>query len=221
MSDLLNQYLERLPSHFYKDKDSNNYKLFQILAEQGESKQTILRIMQQYEDIDQAEGQKLDFHGQDVGCERGNMDDVEYRKRIKIQIIINLSEADIEAINTILTAYMGEDFLRLEEGWSSDFEEPASLLFHFSQSTKEIPYQLLRQIKPAGVMIITLINQMLEHLKLSGLSYTFPVKYRITNKFRTAPMPGMKADVPLVVQGNTYDFKVKYPVCGKFSAGGD
>jgi hypothetical protein len=159
--------LDRLPSHFNKSEDSNNYKLLSIVARQSEDNTALYRAIQRFWDVDQTEGIGLDRLGKDEGINRGSYDDETYRKMIKIQYIVNLSEGDIESINTILRAYMGDGFLNVEEGWNTSFKEPASIVFNVTK-VKDFPFALINKIKPAGVGAIVSAKKVMESTLFFG-----------------------------------------------------
>ncbi|MBU5214346.1 DUF2612 domain-containing protein [Heyndrickxia oleronia] len=220
MSEALDLLLSRLPGHFKKDKDSNNYKLLSLVAKESEDNQLLADTIQKFWDVDHSEGTGLDRLGKDEGLSRGSYDDETYRKLIKIQYVVNLSEGDRESINTILRAYMGDHFLSIQEGWESIFDEPASMLINLSNKVESFPYSLMDRIKPTGVSVYTMVSELVNYLKLSGRAYTFLVNYRVTNRFKTAPVPGAKIDIPLVLSANSYTFNVNYKRCGAFRTGG-
>lgn len=153
MSNKLQTLLERMPQHFAHSPDSNNYKLLSIIAENGNENKLIFDTILKFWNVDQSEGVGLDRLGKDEGISRGNWTDKEYRKMIKIQCIINLSEGDIPTMNTILEAYLGDDFLGLEEGWVR-YNKPASLVVETKPSEQTLPFDLLQKIKTAGVGLV-------------------------------------------------------------------
>ncbi|QTD40621.1 hypothetical protein [Sporosarcina sp. Te-1] len=119
----LDLLLKRLPSHYNKSTDSNNYKALSLVAKHIEANGNLYKTIQKFWDVDQAEGAGLDRLGKDEGISRGSFDDETYSKMIKIQYIVNMSEGDIESLNAILTAYMGDGFVNIEEGWNSFLRE--------------------------------------------------------------------------------------------------
>lgn len=149
----LDTLLNRLPSHFNKSPESNNYKAFQLIAKQIEDSEELYATILKFWDVDQAVGVGLDRLGKDEGISRGSYDDETYRKFIKIEYIVNMSTGDIEIMNTILDAYMGDNFLGLEEGWSKYLGEPASLIANVDVVDSNLPFGLLQRIKPVGVSI--------------------------------------------------------------------
>lgn len=149
----LDLLLNRLPSLFEKESDSNNYKAFTLIANQFKDSEELYATILRFWDVDQAEGVGLDRLGKDEGISRGSYDDETYRKLIKIEYIVNMSTGDIEVMNTILDAYMGENFLGLEEGWTKYLGEPASLIANVDVVDSNFPFRLLQRIKPVGVGI--------------------------------------------------------------------
>lgn len=142
-----------MPSHFAKGKDSNNYKLLSLIAKGSEETRAVYDTMLKFWDVDQSEGIGLDRLGKDEGILRGSWDDEEYRKMIKIQCILNLSEGDIPTMNLILDAYLGGNFLGFEEGWVS-YQRPATLILETRPSESPHPLDLFKKIKTSGVGII-------------------------------------------------------------------
>lgn len=142
-----------MPRQYARYEDSNNYKLLKIIADNGVENLAIQQTILKYWDIDQAEGYGLDRLGKDEGITRGGWDDEEYRKMIKIQCILNLSEGDIETMNQIMDAYMGNDFIGFEEGWRN-YNKPATLIVETRPSISPFPFDLVQRMKTAGVGII-------------------------------------------------------------------
>lgn len=214
----LQTLLDRFPSQFANDPESNNYKLLSIIAENSHENRTVYELIQKFWDVDTAEGSALDRLGKDEGISRGSWSDEEYRKMIKIQNIVNLSEGDIPTMNLILDAYMGETFIGLQDGWA-DFET-ASLLLNITSSAKDVPTDLIKRIKPAGVCVYILLNELIEKLILSGDSYAWAIRGRITGRFKTASRPALLVGARLAQKESIYQFTMKARVAGRFRAGG-
>lgn len=214
MSNRLDALLERMPRHFAREPDTNNYKLLKIIAQHSEDNRALYDTVLKYWDVDQAEGVGLDRLGKDEGISRGGWDDEEYRKMIKIQCIVNLSEGDIDVINLILDAYMGDGFIGIEEGWK--FIEPASLLGHVKSNIGGFPKDLIKRIKPAGVKFYWAVDAIVANLIVNLKTYNFPVPYRICNTFQTDTLPGKLAKGTLSLQHRGYTFDAFTPICGTF-----
>ncbi|MFJ7698897.1 hypothetical protein [Lysinibacillus fusiformis] len=210
--------MERMPRQYARDKDSNNYKLLKIIAENGVENLAVQQTILKYWDVDQSEGYGLDRLGKDEGIDRGSWDDKEYRKMIKIQCILNLSEGDIDTMNQIMDAYMGDDFIGFEEGWR-EFE-PATLLLNIRASAKTIPDTLIKRIKTAGVGIYIFLNELNEFLILHAGTYAWQINYKICGRFKTARTHGALGNEILSVSDEAYGFIVNNRICGRFRAGG-
>ncbi|KOY81584.1 hypothetical protein I6G82_08295 [Lysinibacillus macroides] len=214
----LQTLLERMPRQFTRAEDSNNYKLLKIIAENGVENLAIQQTILKYWDVDQAEGYRLDRLGKDEGISRGGWEDEEYRKMIKIQCILNLSEGDLETMNQIMDAYMGNDFIGFEEGWR-EFE-PATLLLNVRASAKIVPLDLVKRMKTAGVGIYIILNELNEFLLLYAGTYAWDFSNRICGRFKTASKPAVIGKEQLSIRDQSYAFLVSARVCGRFRAGG-
>ncbi|MFJ7663757.1 hypothetical protein ACIQXW_15400 [Lysinibacillus sp. NPDC097162] len=214
----LQTLLDRMPRQYARNEDSNNYKLLKIIAENGVENLAIQQTILKYWDIDQAEGYGLDRLGKDEGIARGGWDDDEYRKMIKVQCILNLSEGDIETMNQIMDAYMGSGFIGFEEGWR-EFE-PATLLINIRASAKSIPDELIKRIKTAGVGIYIFLNEINEFLIIHAGTYVWPINYKICGRFKTTETHGALGKGILAVSDEIYGFVTNNRICGQFRAGG-
>lgn len=214
MNNRLQTLLDRLPSHFVKDDDSNNYKLLSIIAENSNENRRIYDTILKFWDMNQSEGVGLDRLGKDEGISRGGMDDEEYRKMIKIQCVVNLSEGDIPTMNIILDAYMGDSFIGFQDGWKAF--EPASLLAHIKKVPKHLPINLVKRIKPVGVKIYWILEQIVGAIHLQMISHSFDVMYPICNMFQTDTLPGKLANATIQGSLSQYEFDTYFPICNTF-----
>jgi hypothetical protein len=216
LSNALDTLLSRLPGHFKKDKDSNNYKLLSLVAKQSGDNQALADTIQRFWDVDQAEGIGLNRLGKDEGLSRGSYDNETYRKLIKIQYIVNLSEGDRESINAILRAYMGEEFFFVEEGWNSFLEEPASMIITTGPTVGNFPFELLERIKATAIRIYFSAQAIADQLKIRYRDYRFDVPYRICNTFITDEVKGGLSRSTVNLVEKAYNFDVLYPICNTF-----
>ncbi|MFJ6210605.1 hypothetical protein [Lysinibacillus sp. NPDC092081] len=214
----LQTLLDRMPRQYARDEDSNNYRLLKIIAENGVENLAIQQTILKYWDVDQAEGYGLDRLGKDEGIARDSWDDEEYRKMIKIQCILNLSEGDLDTMNLIMDAYMDNDFIGFEEGWR-EFE-PATLLLNIRSSAKSIPDTLIKRIKTAGVGIYIFLNELNEFLILHAGTYAWQINYKICGRFKTAKTHGALGNEILRIPSESYGFIMNNRICGRFRAGG-
>ncbi|MFF5994291.1 hypothetical protein AAGS61_05990 [Lysinibacillus sp. KU-BSD001] len=217
-SQRLQTLLERMPRQFTRAEDSNNYKLLKIIAENGAENLAIQQTILKYWDVDQAEGYGLDRLGKDEGISRGSWNDEEYRKMIKIQCILNLSEGDIDIMNQIMDTYMGADFIGFEEGWR-EFE-PATLLLNIRASAETIPDTLIKRIKTAGVGIYIFLNELNEFLLLHAGTYAWQLNYKICGRFKTTTTHGALGKEIISVTDGIHGFSTNTRICGRFRARG-
>lgn len=203
MSDRLQTLLDRLPRLFYTalEEDSVIYKLMKIVASATEETRNVYDTIQRFWDIDQAYGIGLDRLGKDEGIARDGMDDEEYRKMIKIQCILNMSDGDIPTMNLILDAYFGENFIGLEEGWRV-FDEPATLVANLHQIPFNIPYKMLKRLKPAGVGMILGTKQKIDLGLNIGAAY--PSYQKTTLKVAPFIMPDLSVGLKLGLVNASY-----------------
>lgn len=122
----------RLPDAYSKDTDS---KLFNLLFVPGRELDSIFDTaekIQLWHDIDNARGKTLDLIGTNVQELRGGKDDIEYRKFLKLRIIINLSGGEIPTFNEVMPVLMGDAYLGIREGWNDpDHNEEACLILSY------------------------------------------------------------------------------------------
>jgi hypothetical protein len=154
----LTDMLSKLPDMFKKTSDSTIGKLFTIVSDQIDDLQNTLNTMEEWRDIDEAEGVVLDRIGQEILQEpRGGVSDEEYRLKLKTRIIVNyLSDGDIETLIKLLEVYLGDHLVSVQtaanvkEGPFAG--EPATLLITINgHDTYGIPFEELAKVLTGGV----------------------------------------------------------------------
>ncbi len=110
----------RLPDAFAKDPESIIYKLLKLDTEAIDELRAVFGQIkiQAWRSIDDAEGATLDLIGYDLVLPRGGMDDIQYRRRLKLRVSTALSSGTINRFNEIFSEMMGEAYLGLQEGWT-------------------------------------------------------------------------------------------------------
>lgn len=186
----LDVLLNRLPALFDKEETSNNYKILSLIAKQGDELQELHGIIKKFWNVDTSEGYGLDRLGKDEGIKRGRYDDETYRKMIKIQYVVNLSDGDLETMSSILKAYMEEGFGGIEEGWDSDFGEPASFIVRVNDGADYFPSDLIKRIKPAGVGYYLLFDAIKGNIEISATFRRWKFPYPICGIAKCAPILG-------------------------------
>ncbi|WP_413079956.1 hypothetical protein [Solibacillus isronensis] len=206
--------LTRMPAHFAKDENSNNYKLLSLIASGSEETHSVYETMLKFWDVDQAFGIGLDRIGKDEGISRGAWDDEEYRKMIKIQNIMNLSEGDIPSMNLILDAYMGSSFKGMRDGYTD--LGPATLVAHLNSASEKLPMNIVNRIKPTGVKVYWMLEELVAQLEVIVKAYEFSVMYPFANTFVTAEVEGKLFKDTVGIQHRSYTFGALQPICGTF-----
>lgn len=177
----IDKILNRLPSHFNKSVDSNNYKALSLVADAIDDSEKLYDTILKFWDVDQAVGVGLDRLGEDEGISRGSYDDETYRKMIKVQFVVNMSTGDIESINKVFSFYLGERFIGVDEGWRV-FKEPASLVLNAYPPVRGV-LSLGDRLKAAGVKLYISISILEQGFTYYDNSYSYPIYYKTTNDF--------------------------------------
>lgn len=144
-----NNALSRLPDNYSREGQVNNKKLHQVVYAEYEEIKNVFEDIKASRDIDQAYGKTLDLIGGNVQQPRGvGEDDELYRLMIKTKIIANLSQGDIETINEIGKAVLGDSFVSVKETWSDPAYncEPAGLVFTLKSRARIIPSTIERAV---------------------------------------------------------------------------
>lgn len=217
---MFNKLINRLPDNYKKDKNSINGKLYQIYSYELEQIKKAFDDIKKYQNVDKAVGKTLDHIGKNVLEYRDTAMDEDYRKWVKIKVLANRSNGDIEVINHILKKYMGDDFISLEDGWNSYVKEPASLVVNIKGDSKTVPYKVLNRIKSAGVRVYFTAGSDSINIIIDFKSYFFSVPYRICNMFRTDDVKGIIGRGSMKLISKPYNFEVPYLICGMFRTSG-
>lgn len=199
------------------EKDSNNYKALTMIASHYDDQDKALGEVYRLWHIDTAYGQGLDDLGQDEGLSRQGMTDETYRNLLNVKRYVDMSNGTNEDINVILKAFMGDDFLRVEEGWNSFLEEPASMVVNVSRFADNIPFNFIRTIKPAGVRVSFVAGGEVSTITLRSRSYSLPVYFPITNMFKTANVSGGISKTLITLRERAYNLTVMYPITNDFT----
>ena len=144
-----NNVLSRLPDNYSREGQINNKKLHQVIYAEYEEIKNVFKDIKTSRDIDQAYGKTLELIGGNVQQPRvvGENDEL-YRLMIKTKIIANLSQGDIETINEIGKAVLGDSFVSVRETWNDPAynREPAGLVFTLQSRARIIPNTIERAV---------------------------------------------------------------------------
>lgn len=190
---LIKDMLYKLTNAFNKNPQSNVGKLILITGEQIERITNTFYQIDAWRDIDKAEGKALDAIGRNFNVLRGKAKDETFRIMIRAKIARNNSDGTtngmIQALSTSLNS--NPKSIRMVDLW--DEVEPAAIMI------ENIPREILdkagittdefadmaQQVAAAGVKVYISASVMQEFLSLKGSVYTFPINFKITNRFRT------------------------------------
>ncbi len=103
MTDVLEKFIDRLTDNFNSESGSNNRKLLDLTAHHIQENEDLLGKIENWRDIDQAQGVTLDRIGGNVQQARGQADDNVYRVLIKSKIKRNLSNGSINTLIDFLS----------------------------------------------------------------------------------------------------------------------
>ncbi len=152
--DHAERMVNRLIEIFRKPRNSA-YLRYGPGAQIQEIEDVLWDIYQSF-DLETAENTALDFLGAVVGELRRGRDDTAYRTAINVRLLVNRSNGSIEEMLAILVLADPSLVMSLREYW------PASLVFRWQSAFTALSsadmYYLVRQAKPAGVMLHAIIR---------------------------------------------------------------
>lgn len=185
--------MRKLTDVFNKNPGSNVSKVYLLLSSQIDQLNDTYTRIGDWRDIEQAEGVALDNYGKNFGQLRGTANDEKYRIFIRAKIARDNSDGTTNAmINALaLSLNTSPSTIKVQDLW--DEFEPAALMI------ESIPTELLNKagittaefgefaqdVAAAGVRVYMSTSALNEYIKISGTSYSFPVRFKITNRFRT------------------------------------
>lgn len=128
LNPVLNRLVDRLTDNYNKNVDSNVNKLMQVAALSIQENEDVLTQIQEWRDIDKAEGTTLDRIGNNIQQNRGKAPDSLYRVLIKSKIRRNLSDGSINTLIDFLSIILQVDKteVKITELW----QEGKSAVIH-------------------------------------------------------------------------------------------
>ncbi|MDL2253305.1 DUF2612 domain-containing protein [Ruminococcaceae bacterium OttesenSCG-928-I18] len=97
------RYVDRLPSCYARDPESNNAKMLSIGMQAIDEAYLDLEDTEEMVDLNIAYGKTLDLYGQMVEQGRGALDDTQYRYLIRNRIVRNFVRGDYESVVHCIT----------------------------------------------------------------------------------------------------------------------
>lgn len=127
---VFNDLFRKLTDAYTKNPDSNIGKLVVILSEQIDEVRGTLNKIEEWRDIDKAEGTTLDLIGENVGQTRGLATDEIMRILIRARVARNLSDGTFNGIIKALAVTLNTtaDRIKIKELYDDiDDPEPAAI----------------------------------------------------------------------------------------------
>lgn len=118
---VLGKLINRLTDNYNKNPQSNVYKTMQLVAVHAQENEDAYNAIQDWLDIDNAQGTTLDIRGKNFQQPRGQATDDIYRLMIKAKIKRNLSHATIDNIIDFLSFVLQVDpsTVKITELWQT------------------------------------------------------------------------------------------------------
>lgn len=116
-------------SHYFK-RDGFLFRLISIFSDQLTQLKQTIDTVDEWRDIDKAEGTTLDHHGENIKQQRGQATDPVYRILLKSKIARNMSDGTIDTIIRVLATALSVEYheIRLQEKWNDTHDpEPAAI----------------------------------------------------------------------------------------------
>ncbi|MDE3837945.1 hypothetical protein C0966_00790 [Bacillus methanolicus] len=140
---MINEWLSKLTDHYKKDPNSNIGKLLSVVYDEIEElKSTFLKI-EEWRNINNAEGTTLDLAGENVGQPRGKATDEIYRVMIRGKEALNQSDGTINKIIEVLSKTLDckpSDINVFSVKETEEDDEPAALI------VKKAPLEALNKV---------------------------------------------------------------------------
>ena len=107
-----------ITSNYEKGLESNIGKFIKVFSDELEEIKTTLITVEEWENLDNAEGEVLDLYGKNVLQFRGQATDEVYRALIRSKVSRDRSTADYNTLIEILSALVGVPYeqIRIENG---------------------------------------------------------------------------------------------------------
>lgn len=165
---MIKEAYDRLPDNYTGPGQVNIKALHDIVFGQIEELMTSICDTKAAKNLDTATGKTLDLIGANVMQPRPDGDDDEkYRLLIKVKIAASLSQGDIETINSVARALIGDSFISAEETWNKAKYgyEPAGLVFNMATGSVVVP-NTIENVIAGGVNVSWILDMRNEDFKL-------------------------------------------------------
>lgn len=168
--------------------------LLEVFAEQLDEAHKTNDRVQEWRDIDLAEGATLDRFGVNVQEPRSGRTDGEYRDILKIRVRANLSGGDIETLISVALAYFDTDLISVQEAWNLDRfgNESAAVVITFNDADliDRVPFEALRRVKAGGVRLYVELFSPENTVLFTGEFDQSTIKEPLAGTFPAGQRPG-------------------------------
>jgi hypothetical protein len=149
------EWLSKLPDHYKKDPNSNIGKLLSVVYDEIEElKSTFLKI-EEWRNINKAEGTTLDLAGENVGQPRGKATDEIYRVMIRGKEALSLSDGTINKIIEVLSTALDckPSDINISSLKETGGDEPAALI------VKKAPLEALNKVGMSPGQFVQIVER--------------------------------------------------------------
>ena len=115
---ILDNLKKWITSNYDKLDGSNIHKLLKFISDELEEIKLTFKTIEEWENLDNAEGNGLDLYGENIMQYRGQADDTVYRALIRSKVARDSSEGDYNNILEILSLLLNADVseISIDEG---------------------------------------------------------------------------------------------------------
>jgi hypothetical protein len=148
--------LNRLTDAYRKDPQSNIGKIIKILVDELDLLKATFDRIEEWRDVDKAEGVVLDDIGRDIGQPRGAVTDEIYRVLLRAKVARNFSDGTIDAIIHVLSLSLNTDprEIQIKELYNDpESPEPAAI------KLVQIPLRRLNEIGMSPKQFVQLVQK--------------------------------------------------------------
>ncbi|MED3932975.1 hypothetical protein [Priestia megaterium] len=121
---MIKDWFSKLSDAFVKSENSNLGKIFSLLDDEINQLKNTFSLIEEWRDLNQAQGKTLDLIGNDVGQKRGKTNDSVYRALIKSKIARDRSDGTFNKVIEVLAQTLNCD---PSEFHLHSSDEPASV----------------------------------------------------------------------------------------------
>lgn len=218
---MLKKMLSMITDALNKNPNSNIGKIFQVFAQEYKDINDTLLTMQEWTDLNKAEGKVLDAIGDEYNQRRGTADDERYRMLIRAKRARNKVDGTINNIIDALSVALSVPETEISvQNWN-EFE-PASIVIEIipkliSEANLNVSdfKSLSEEVVAAGVNTYLTFTITEGKIVLQIKPYHYPVYYPETGEF-SGEKNFSQFDTGIIEnKDDSYIFEVEYPVSEK------